>query len=127
MNQEKQQELITQFPELFRQYYLPMQVTCMCWGIEVGDGWYSIVKRLCQDLTLYIDYKEITPHPSFAQIKEKFGLLRVYLDGGDEMCDKLIDYYEDLSGRTCEKCAEPGTRNGHGFIQTLCDNCKENK
>lgn len=55
------------------------------------------------------------------QIKEKFGGLRFYFDGGNEYIRGLVDMAETWAGHTCEKCGEVGYQRGGGWIRTLCD------
>jgi hypothetical protein len=45
---------------------------------------------------------------SIAQIKEKFGTLRFYYDGGDDHVEGMVDYAEYLSSITCEVTGKPG-------------------
>ena len=56
-----------------------------------------------------------------AQIKEKFGGLRFYYDGGDAVVDGMVRMAESWAARSCEKCGKPGERRGGGWIRTLCD------
>ena len=72
---ENQKALIDKYPKLFRQVGLPPTVSCMAWGIECGEGWYPIIDKLSAKLIeVYGDKIE------YAQIKEKFGTMRVYID-----------------------------------------------
>ena len=50
----------------------------------------------------------ICPDVTIAQIKEKFGALRVYLDGGDECVQGMVFLAEDMSTRTCEISGDVG-------------------
>jgi len=65
------EELYVKYPDLFCQKGQSPKETCMCWGIETGDGWIDLIDRMCQEL------KEKHPWVEFTQIKEKFGQLRV--------------------------------------------------
>ena len=56
-----------------------------------------------------------------AQIKEKFGGLRFYYDGGDDHISGMVTMAEVWAGRTCETCGEKGKQRGGGWIRTLCD------
>jgi hypothetical protein len=56
-----------------------------------------------------------------AQIKEKFGGLRFYYDGGDERIFGMVIMAESWAGRTCETCGNKGKQRGGGWIRTLCD------
>lgn len=67
------------------------------------------------DITPKLDYIRV------AQIKEKFGGLRFYYDGGDDYISGLVTMAESWAGRTCETCGERGKQRGGGWIRTLCD------
>ena len=60
------------------------------------------------------------------QVKEKFGSLRFYYNGGDEYIMGLVSMAEGISSHTCEECAAEGTQNDTGWIHTLCDPCRKN-
>ncbi len=46
-----QQQLYDRYPDLFREKDLPMSQTCMCWGIETGDGWATLLDAMCAALS----------------------------------------------------------------------------
>lgn len=62
-----------------------------------------------------------------AQVKEKFGGLRIYLDSGSKMMYQAIEEAEAEALKTCETCSsqEDVKTSGHGvyWIRTLCPNC----
>jgi hypothetical protein len=58
------------------------------------------------------------------QVKEKYGTLRFYFDGGDDYIDGIVVMAESMSARTCEVCGVPGTSTGGGWIRTLCEEHK---
>jgi hypothetical protein len=55
------------------------------------------------------------------QIKEKFGALRFYYDGGDDYIRGLDAMADSMSARICEDCGKPGKRTTGGWIRTLCE------
>ena len=55
------------------------------------------------------------------QVKEKFGTLRFYYTGGDDVIDGMVRMAESMSGVTCEECGNPGKRIGGGWVTTLCE------
>lgn len=123
MKRELQDQLFTKYPKIFRQKDESMQVTCMCWGIATGDGWYDLLDELCGKLQAYIDEKAI-PQVEAVQVKEKFGTLRFYVggvhkDAADDVYN-MINEAERKSGRTCDVCGEPGETSGWGWISTRC-------
>ncbi len=60
------------------------------------------------------------PPVHIQQIKEKFGTLRFYYQGGDSFVDGAVQYAELLSGSICEECGCPGTARTDGWVKTLC-------
>lgn len=50
MTPQLDKELCSKYPLLFRDRHGNMRETAMCWGFEVGDGWYTIIDRLCARL-----------------------------------------------------------------------------
>lgn len=118
------EQLMAKYSKLFVQKDWNMQETCMCWGIEVGDGWKYLLDDLCKDLMDYCEEQEIEP-PQFTQIKEKYGGLRAYLNGAPEGHHRLFDIaseYENLSERVCEVCGKYGrVRNIGGWYTCYCE------
>lgn len=62
-----------------------------------------------------------------AQVKEKFGTLRFYYDGGDDIVDGMVRMAESMSGFMCEDCGAPGHQREGGWIRTLCDEHEEER
>lgn len=60
-------------------------------------------------------------HVVVAQIKEKFGGLRFYYDGGDEQVSGMVRMAEAWAGAVCEECGKPGKSRNSGWVKTLCD------
>lgn len=67
------------------------------------------------------DAPEPCPQVVAVQVKEKFGTLRFYYEGGDEYVSGIVAMAESMSGRICEECGAEGKQRGGGWIQTLCD------
>jgi hypothetical protein len=53
------------------------------------------------------------------QVKEKFGGLRFYYNGGDEKIEGMVRLAEAMSKCTCEGCGNPGKPNEMDWITTL--------
>lgn len=86
---------------------------------ECGPGWNDILHRLIVDLIALGWDKKI------CQVKEKFGGLRFYINGGTkEIFDRISEAEVEASG-TCENCGEPGKiGNDNGWYSCRCDKCK---
>jgi hypothetical protein len=106
MSPELDKKLCEKYPKIFRDRNAPMNQTCMCWGMEVGDGWYHLLDVLCTALTYsYTTSKDLDADGRIRpegmkyddpewdsyqwkhsgcgqviadQVKEKFGTLRFY-------------------------------------------------
>jgi len=94
-------------------------------GFAVGKGWWPIIEVLCAEIQQHIDWAnrndQVVPQVVVAQIKEKFGGLRFYYDGGDAQVHGMVRIAEAWANRTCETCGEVGKQRGGGWIRTLCD------
>ena len=62
----------------------------------------------------------LVPQVTLDQVKEKFGTLRFYYSGGDDVIDGMVRMAESMSSVTCEECGKPGTSTGGGWIKTVC-------
>jgi hypothetical protein len=174
MKKELDELLCKKYPEMLVNRYKPMQETCMCWGFEVGDGWFNILDQLMGNIQHHInwsikqhtnaiqnnemiaqckagvfdmfekeynhiantEYKEkrlteiiegdfrevpnIVHQVTLDQVKEKFGTLRFYYTGGDDIIDGMVRMAESMSGVTCEECGNVGTTVGSGWLTTTC-------
>lgn len=94
-------------------------------SLDVGPGWIHIIADLNEQIS-YID-----PHYKIAQIKEKFGTLRYYVDLSFDK-ENYLPYIivriltanaENLSSHTCEQCGELGRLTSTSWRKTLCDSC----
>jgi hypothetical protein len=141
MNEELDKILCEKYPKIFRDRNKRMQETCMCWGFSHGDGWYNIIEAACRNIQNHIDWKrKQEPYASMsddefneihqpiaAQVKEKFGGLRFYVDNADDYTSGVIAMAESMSYKTCETCGAPGKQSGKGWIKTVCESCNKTK
>lgn len=143
MSPELDKKLCEKYPKIFSLRYGDMKDTAMCWGFEHDDGWYNIIDRLCANIQHHIDWshkshawnldwneknpdkprdvREPVTQVVAQQVKEKFGTLRFYYDGGDDYVRGLVSMAESMTEVTCEKCGKPGKMRGTGWIYTACD------
>lgn len=139
MREELDKLLCEKYPKMFVDRYADMKKTAMCWGFEHGDGWFNIIDHLCYNIQEHIDWRnsqrelllkdnpynrpipDEVPQVVVDQVKEKFGTLRFYYHGGDEVIDGMVRMAESMSGVMCEKCGAPGKLRGGGWVYTACD------
>lgn len=114
--------LCTTFPNLYKDRFASMQVTCMCWGFP-GDGWMLLIWNLSEQLERMILAlpEEARAHCCASQVKEKFGTLRFYMSSSTQEMEDLIDKAEALSRVTCEDCGAAGKLRGTHWLYTACD------
>ena len=121
MNKGHTEYLFKNFP--FFRPEVPLTESLMAFGFECGDGWFDLIKKLCEKLNA-LNLKNFR----VIQVKEKFGGLRFYIGPvKTKKADKvfrLIDKATEKSYRTCEACGRPGKPNKEGWIKTLCNNCR---
>ena len=144
MNKKLQNDLVKAYPNIFKNIGGDKTVTCMHWGIECNDGWYDLIYGLCHSIqrhcqiqnTRYIHETDkyeflVEGDPEYvqvvaAQVKEKLGTLRFYVDGGDAATGAMIQMAETMSSRICELCGSPAKTNREsGWLHTTCDACNK--
>jgi len=139
MRDELDEALCKKYPKIFKMRNATAQESCMCWGFSHGDGWYDILDAACANIQSHTDWKRKTEpyagmsdeefcdihQPVAAQVKEKFGGLRFYVDNCDDYVRGVIAMTESMSYRTCEYCGSQGVKRPGGWIKTLCDPCNK--
>jgi hypothetical protein len=122
MKPELDKLLCERYPKLFADRHARVHESLMCFGFECGDGWFDLIDTLCSTIQDYIDYNpgKNIPQVIVVQVKEKFGTLRFYTTGGDDMTRGMIWMAESMSGRVCEVCGKPGEVRDGGWIKTRC-------
>ena len=122
MKRELELELVNKYPQLFKDYEADPASSCMAFGCECGDGWFHLIEKACRKIM------ETNPPEGvyFAQIKQKFGELRLYMSGYTEEVDKIIEEAENKSWYVCEVCGtEENVTHTGGYVETICENCLE--
>lgn len=120
--EEFAKKMETQHPLMFENKY---------GGFAVGVGWWPIIESLCANIQSHTDWRNqqfnthgrgnLIPQVVVEQIKEKFGGLRFYYQGGDDEISGMVRMAETWADRSCETCGAPGTRRSGNWVRTLCD------
>lgn len=113
---EFQKKLEEKYPKMFTPHY---------GGLEINSGWLQLIETLCDLIQRHIDWKnrdsEQVQQVTIDQIKEKFGSLRFYYTGGDDVVDGLVRMAEAMSGHMCDKCGSPGKLVLGSWLVTRCE------
>lgn len=87
-------------------------------GFECPPGWLPIVLRALDRM------RSVGWTGQLAQVKEKFGGLRIYVDDHTDEVDAVIKAAEGECWVTCTECGKRGTQIDDGWIRTLCEGCR---
>lgn len=130
MKTELEMELVKKYPKILKNYKGDPLQTCMCFGMECGDGWYKLLDDCMNKIQYFCDVcsKEGEEVQVVAdQIKEKFGTLRFYIssycsnDIQNDIIDDIVAEAERQSEHICEETGEMGSvcKRG-GWLKCLC-------
>lgn len=81
----------------------------------------AIIKISQQDVPTYREVPKVPQQVVALQVKEKFGTLRFYYTGGDDIISGMVLMAECLSSVMCETCGNAGKLRGSGWLYTACD------
>ena len=91
-------------------------------GADIGSGWQPLLLPILQRIN---ELNEGNYDIKITTIKEKWGRLYVYVDGGPEDLFDLILEMEEKSAHICQDCGAPAETvlSTHGWYYTLCAKC----
>lgn len=123
MNSQNALALFQQFPALYRSVRMdPTDPSSPCIEpelfFECGNGWFDLIRRLSFSLSALTALA--ADDILVVQVKEKYGRLRVYVDGGNEEAQDLIDAAEEESQYICDLCGAAGSLSVTGWRSTRC-------
>lgn len=129
MRKELEELLLAKYPILFKGRL--DRNSCMHRGIECGDGWFNLIDLASKEIEEEISSltKEDQEQFRYSQIKEKFGILVIYLEKYTDALSNIVSKYTSLS---CETCMHCGKHSGptpfkaskiNNYIMTLCNSC----
>jgi len=89
--------------------------------IETAPGWNNLIYEFFEKVSaMKLDNYKLM------QIKEKFGGLRLYADGGNDEIRNLVSSFEQRASVTCESCGavkSVGAASINGWLSVLCKPC----
>jgi len=121
MKPEKADKLYEKYPDLFKRELLTDNLGCQ-------DGWSVLLNELAGQIRQYSDHCSDNEKFEIVQIKQKMGVMRIYVQGGDEVIRKLIEEAEDKSMSICELDGEPASGLygcAPSWYRYLCKSCAD--
>ncbi len=127
MTPEKDKELCEKFPFILQNRNESPKTHTMGRGFSCSDGWFDIIVRMFEKIKVSNEGLPDDQKAFASQVKEKFGVLRVYMRNGlTEAVESAIKEAVKESSSTCEKCGDTETaclRTNRSWVKTLCDTC----
>ena len=134
MTEEREEYLVKTFPKIYTNCGENNCYTLF--RFECDDGWFRIIYWLSKYIQNHIDqnnhWAEKYPDQTkpieqvkALQVKEKFGTLRFYIDGGDEEVYGMIKMAECMSRNVCEITGDIGSIKGGKWWSTRSPECQE--
>ena len=116
MNREEMNQFLESIDGLINGWKIDDTPVKDAYFFDIDEGWYPLVKELIVDLINLNWDKQV------CQVKEKFGGLRFYINGGSDDIFKRITKAENDSYEICEVTGKSGKlRTDLGWYVTLCD------
>ena len=122
MNKLLNENITRKYPNFFPLPEKPRTLKDTFFYFRCSDGWFNIIDSCCCTIHNHLKNNKEVATFHFTQIKEKFGGLRLYYNGGDDFIQGVIATAETLSYKICEETGKPGClyARSNGWIQTLC-------
>ena len=121
MKEALERALYSKYPFIFDPVHLPTSKKPMVRNIECGDGWYPLLDGLCEVLSsraLNGDQAAVEA----MQVKQKFGGLRFFFDGGCDHAEGAASMASAMSYHVCEETGRPGTLMARNrWVRTLAE------
>lgn len=91
-------------------------------GVEVGKGWRTLVEPIYNRIQ---ELNKAGAHIEIRQVKEKWGMLCIYVSGAPDEIHDMIRDAQQKSVHICERCGLPAERviSKSRWIYTLCPDC----
>lgn len=102
--------------------YTPFEL----FGVEVGKGWWPLVEPIYNRIH---ELNNQGANIEISQIKERFGMLCIYVHNAPGEIIDMIREAEAKSVNICERCGKPASRikSKSSWIYTLCSDCLQEK
>ena len=119
-----------------QQRYFSLFEKIPSYNISVPIGWSKLFEDLLENIRrreVYLDYQTDKPLEEYipvriVQVKQKFGDLRFYYDGGnDNIILSIVVEAENIASKTCEFCGimneDVAKKSIFRWVNTTCNEC----
>lgn len=96
------------------------QLQDLRFGIECGDGWNGLLHVMFEAVEMAQAFGDVPEDFRWAQIKEKFGTIRMYHPPQLPGFRQLEHITDKASEVTCEVCGHPGQLFTEGWCKVRC-------
>ena len=123
---EQRKELIEKYPYLMpRNSFTGKPVEDYDYSFIEGEydlpeGWLELFLQCCEDIYEPLAMDGDLETFRFAQVKEKYGSMRLYTNGATREVHDILDKYEVLSQQVYSVCGIPATVMTYGWICPYC-------
>lgn len=90
---------------------------------NVEEGWKKLFLKMCEEIREPLINCNFLDKFRFSQIKEKWGVLRMYHFGAPAEVNEIIWKYEKMSARICINCGDKATKMSRIWYAPWCDKC----
>lgn len=118
-------QLIAKYPKIF--------TSGDAWRYDIPEAWIQLVDDLCNAIQQHVDnYRRydnghVVEQVICKQMKEKFGELRFYYEGGNDFISGMVNLATSISYNMCIECS---SREDLGrtkvWVTTMCKSCAKN-
>jgi hypothetical protein len=94
----------------------------------LDDGWRNAFGiKMCKEIRKQLIKDRRLFSFRIIQLKEKWGCMQLYSNGGSEAVYKIIDKYSDISSTTCINCGKEADviTSPYGWMLPYCKECYE--
>ena len=129
--QTENKKLIEQYPFLLPQHSVSGTHSTDFESTVLDDmpaGWRTAFGgNLCKEIMEELVQNDCVDSYQVLQIKEKYGELRWYSQGGTERIHReIVPKYEKMSRRICIHCGRPATLVSKSWVAPWCNACAHN-
>lgn len=128
--QTENKKLIERYPFLLPRHSLSEICSTNFESTELDAmpvGWRTaFAEDLCKEIMEELVRNNCVETYQILQIKEKYGELRWYSQGGTEWIHReIVPKYEKMSRRICIQCGQPATLVTKSWVAPWCNTCAE--